>query len=144
MTLRGLREDALTSAPSGFELRVGLPWIRALPLAGLSELSVTLDERRLDGSNLEIVLGDRRIRPDSVGDETDRWWYLQDRLVLAADVAIAPGRHAVAVDFRLLVPYLSGGPGVPLVLPFHLRAELEPDQVVSPSVARDVGAESRA
>src|SRR5688572_3193521 len=79
----GLREDALASTPAGFELRVGLPWIRALPLAGLSELSVTLDNHQLDGSNLQIVLGDRRIPPESLGDETDIWWYLQDRLVLA-------------------------------------------------------------
>ena len=27
-----LREDALTATPAGFELRVGLPWIRSMPL----------------------------------------------------------------------------------------------------------------
>ena len=98
----------------------------------------------MDRSKLRIVLGDRRLPPESMGDETSTWWYLQDRLVLSGQVAISPGRHTVAVDFRMLVPYLSAGHEIPLVLPFHLRAELDPDLVVSPSVARDVGAEYRA
>ncbi|MFF0267020.1 hypothetical protein [Kribbella sp. NPDC004536] len=134
--LPGLRADALTSTPGGFELRVGLPWIRSLPLAGLSGLRLALDGQQVDPS---IVLGDRRIPVDAVGSESDCWWYLQDRLVLAGDTDVRP--CTVTVDFRMLVPYLSAGPGVPLVLPFHLEAELVPDQRVSPSVAGDVGTE---
>jgi hypothetical protein len=137
----GLREDALSSVPDGFELRVGLPWIRSLPLAGVIQLRVVVDERPLAESEIRVVLGRRRITPDQLTDEVDRWWFLQDRLVIAGGAVLAPGHHEVAVDLRVLVPYLSAGPGVPLVLPFHLEADLELDHPVSPSVARDVGKE---
>jgi hypothetical protein len=137
--LAGLREDALSSVPDGLELRIGLPWIRSLPLAGLTGLSALLDGRPLDP--LTIVLADRRIAVDEAIAEVDLWWHLQDRLVLAAEDEVSPGKHLVLVDFRMTVPYLPGGPAGPLVLPFHLEAELELDKAVSPSVARDVGAE---
>jgi hypothetical protein len=140
--LQALREDALSSVPGGFELRVGLPWIRALPLAGVDGLSITLDDRVVCAPELAVVLGSRRRPPDAVVEEIDQWWFLQDRLVLAGTVDVAPGRHAVAVDFRMMIPYLPGGPDAPLVLPFHLEAELELDRTVVPSVAGDVGAES--
>ena len=32
MTLTALRDDALRSTDDGFALRLGLPWIRSLPL----------------------------------------------------------------------------------------------------------------
>ena len=50
MTLSALRDDALTTADDGFALRLGLPWIRSLPLASLLEPEVTVDgsTRRAD------------------------------------------------------------------------------------------------
>ena len=137
-TSAALREDALSATPDGFELRVGLPWIRSMPLWGVSELTVTLDGRRLAESELTILLGSRRVAPSALADEVNRWWFLQDRLVLAGTRLLEAGAHRVCVDFRMLVPYLSGAPGTPLVLPFHLEAQLELDHPPPPSVARDV------
>lgn len=137
--LPGLREDALSAAPDGFELRVGLPWIRSLPLAGISGLSVEIDNQPVADDDLTVVLGDRRVAPAELTNEVGCWWFLQDRLVLRGVVKLTPARHTVAVDFSMVVPYLAAGPNGPLVLPFHLEAELRLDETVFESAARDLG-----
>ena len=133
----GLREDALTVTSSGFELRVGLPWIRSMPLSCVSGLQVSIDAQPVDPDDLGVLLGRGPVSPSDLVTAPG-WWYLQDRLVLTGPQRLQPGPHRVVVDFQLLVPYLSAGPDAPLVLPHHLEAELEPDVQVSPSVARDV------
>jgi Domain of unknown function (DUF6379) len=137
-TSTALREDALSARPDGFELRVGLPWIRSMPLSGVSKLNVTLDGQRLAERELNILLGSRRVAPSALADEVNRWWFLQDRLVVRGTGVLEAGAHRVCVDFTMLVPYLSASPGTPLVLPFHLEAQLELDHPPLPSVARDV------
>ena len=97
-----LRKDALTITAPGFELRVGLPWIRSM-----------LPKERA-------------------------WWFIQDRLVLAGGCRLEPGVHAVSVDFQLLVPYLQARPGSPLVLPFHLEAQLDTRRPSAATASRDV------
>jgi hypothetical protein len=137
-TSAALREDALSTAPDGFELRVGLPWIRSMPLWGVSDLTVSIDGQRLAESELTVLVGSRRLPPQALANETERWWFLQDRLVARGTRVLEPGAHRVCVDFRILVPYLSGAPGTPLVLPFHLESQLDLDHPPLPSVARDV------
>jgi hypothetical protein len=132
-----VREDALTTAPGGFELRVGLPWIRSMPLSSVAGLSVEVDGVPLAPGELSVVLGSRAVPPDALQAEPG-WWFIQDRLVLAGRRQLPRGTHAVAVDFRLMVPYLQARPGSPLVLPFRLEARLELDRVPVPSVSRDV------
>jgi hypothetical protein len=137
MLQSALRGDALTSTPTGFELRIGLPWIRSMPLSGVTELTLAIDGHRVPAGSLAVVLGSRTVEPEALATVTS-WWFLQDRLVLAADVRLQPGPHAVSVDFRLLVPYLQAAPGTPLILPFHLEAELILNGPALPSISRDV------
>ena len=137
MLQTALREDALTATPGGFELRVGLPWIRSMPLSGVAGLSVELDGVPLEAGELTVVLGSRSVPADSLRAEPG-WWFVQDRLVLAGRRELRGGVHAVAVNFQMLVPYLQAGPGSPLVLPFHLEAGLELGGAPVPSVSRDV------
>ncbi|WP_458780472.1 C-glycoside deglycosidase beta subunit domain-containing protein [Arthrobacter sp. D3-16] len=132
-----LREDALTTAQEGFELRIGLPWIRSMPLSSVAGLSVDVDGVPLAPRELAVMLGSRAVRPDALEAEPG-WWFVQDRLVLAGLRELPRGPHAVTVDFRLMVPYLQARPGSPLVLPFHLEARLELDRVPVPTVSRDV------
>lgn len=132
-----LREDALTTAPEGFELRIGLPWVRSMPLSSVAGLSVDVDGVPLAPGELAVMLGSRAVRPDALEAEPG-WWFVQDRLVLAGRRELPRGPHAVAVDFRLMVPYLQARPGSPLVLPFHLEARLELDRAPVPTVSRDV------
>ena len=60
MLQTALREDALTATPGGFELRVGLPWIRSMPLSSLAGLAVEVDGVPLAPGELTVVLGDRQ------------------------------------------------------------------------------------
>ena len=137
MPQTALREDALTAAPAGFELRVGLPWIRSMPLSCLAGLAVAVDGVPLEAAGLTVVLGARNVPADSLRAESG-WWFVQDRLVLAGRRELRGGVHAVAVDFQLLVPYLQAGPGWPLVLPIRLESWLDLDRAPVSSVSRDV------
>ena len=137
MLQTALREDALTATPGGFELRLGLPWIRSMPLSSVAELAVEVDGVPVAAGELAVVLGARCVQADTLQAESG-WWFVQDRLVLAGRRELSRGAHAIAVDFRLLVPYLQARPGSPLVLPFHLEARLELDREPVPSVSRDV------
>ncbi|MGC5171906.1 hypothetical protein ACLQ2Q_14765 [Microbacterium sp. DT81.1] len=136
MTLSALRDDALTTTDDGFAVRLGLPWIRSLPIASLLEPELTIDGARVDP--LTIELGDRAIEPAALARETG-WWFLQDRIVLRADRALDAGAHDVAVSFRLAVPYLQTGPDGPLTLPFRIERPLVLDAAAfSSTVSRDV------
>ena len=137
MLQTALREDALTATPAGFELRVGLPWIRSMPLSSVAGLAVEVDGVRVPPGELAVVLGARSVPADSLQAESG-WWFVQDRLVLAGKRELRGGAHSVAVGFQLLVPYLQAGPGSPLLLPFRLEALLDPDRAPVPSVSRDV------
>ena len=131
-----LRDDALTARPDGFELRLSLPWIRSMPLACVTELSVVIGGARCD---VAVALGDREIPPADLARE-DAWWFLQDRLVLRGSASLGPGAHRVEALFRLVVPYLAGGPDGPLVLPLREERELDPS-VHRASASRDVSGE---
>ena len=136
MTLTALRDDALFTTDDGFGVRLGLPWIRSLPLASLCEPEVTVDGAPVD--RLTIGLGHRDIDPAALGDESG-WWFLQDRVVLRGERRLDAGAHDVAVSFRLVVPYLQTGPDGPLTLPFRIRRPLVLDAAAStPTVSRDV------
>jgi len=136
MTLSALRDDALTTTDDGFAVRLGLPWIRSLPLASLVEPELTVDGTRVD--LLRIELDDRAITPAELARETG-WWFLQDRIILRGDRALDAGPHDVAVSFRLVVPYLQTGPDGPLTLPFRIERPLVLDAAAStPTVSRDV------
>jgi hypothetical protein len=137
MLQTALREDALTSTSIGFELRLGLPWIRSMPLAGVRDLKVEIDGAPVGPGELTVVLGPRQVSAQELEGERG-WWFVQDRLVLAGLRKLHGGTHRIAVDFHLLVPYLQVLPGSPLVLPFHVEARLEPDHAPVPSVSRDV------
>jgi hypothetical protein len=136
VTLPALRDDALSSTPDGFELRLSLPWIRSLPLSSLAGLEVSIDGERVDG--IVIALDERVVPPGAVSHEPT-WWFLQDRLVIRGARMLRGGSHDVAVSFRLLVPYLQAGPDGPLTLPFRVERPLELDAAASaPTVSRDV------
>lgn len=137
MLQTALREDALTATSTGFELRLGLPWIRSMPLSGVLDLKVEIDGVPVEEGELAVVLGGQEVPAVSLQGEPG-WWFVQDRLVLAGLRKIHGGTHRIVVDFQLLVPYLQARPGSPLVLPFHVEARLELDHAPVPSVSRDV------
>jgi len=131
-----LRDDALSSAVDGVELRVGLPWIRSLPIACLRGLGVEIDG--IEIPDVHVRLGDRVLTEEDLLAETG-WWYAQDRVVLAVPARLDDESHDVLVSFRLLIPYLSAGPGGgPLEIPVRLARRLDIDHPRVPSVSLDV------
>jgi hypothetical protein len=134
--LSALRDDALSSTTSGFAVRVGLPWIRSLPIACLRDVVVTVDES--EAPQVRLRLGQRSVAPEQLLDESG-WWFAQDRLVLEGDRTLTAGDHELVVSFRLLIPYLMAGPGGgPLELPIRLSGRYTLDHVPVPSVSLDV------
>lgn len=136
MTVSALRDDALRTADGRTRVRVSLPWIRSLPLAGLIDLALEIDGIRRQPV---VALGDRRVEPAALPDE-DAWWYIQDRVVLEIAEPTSPGIHDVSVSFRLEIPYLPGAPDTALRLPFAFRRALQSDATI-PAVSLDVGAD---
>ncbi|MFS0795413.1 hypothetical protein [Microbacterium sp. 1P10AE] len=134
MVLTALRDDALHTLPDGYALRLSLPWIRSLPLAGLVDPAVRIDGHSTPAT---VVLGDRRVDPADLETET-LWWHLQDRVALHVTDAGSPGIHEVSVSFGLEVPYLEGGPDGPLRLPFFFTRALDTETPTT-GVSRDVG-----
>jgi hypothetical protein len=135
MSLPILRDDALSSADDGFALRISLPWIRSLPVWSLSSL-----ELAVDGDPVEVAavgIGDRRVAPSALAFERG-WWFVQDRLRLEGRRMLAPGDHAIALTFRLIVPYLEAGGDGPLSLPFTATRTLLLDAPRARTVSQDV------
>ncbi|WZH38363.1 MAG: hypothetical protein PIR02_06755 [Microbacterium enclense] len=134
MTLSALRDDALRARGDATEIRLSLPWIRSLPVAGLLDPEVVIDGAHHAPT---VALGERRL-PAAALVEEDDWWYLQDRVVLEVPDAVTPGIHEVSVSFRLEIPYLPGGPDQPLRLPFCFTRTLETGARAK-NVSLDVG-----
>jgi hypothetical protein len=133
-----LREDALGVDPSGFSLRVGLPWMRSLPLSCVLQLTVTIADMLMANEDLRVRVGGQdRTLTDLAG--LDQWWFLQDRLVITGPVEVQPGHeYEVVVSMQLLLPYLSAGPGKAALLPFHLCRRLQVGDSTHPGTFRDV------
>lgn len=135
MTLTALRDDALRVRGERTEVRLSLPWIRSLPLAGLLDTTLHVDGERREPV---IALGPRRVAVDALSAE-DAWWYPQDRVILEIPDAVTPGIHEVSVSFRLEIPYLPGGPDAPLRLPFVFTRELDASAAPAAGASLDVG-----
>ena len=111
MLQTALREDALTATPGGFELRLGLPWIRSMPLSSLAGIAVEVDgvpggirgawRWCWEGAACRQMLSGK----NPAGGSCRTGWSCP------AGANFTRGAHAVAVDFQLLVPYLQAGPG---------------------------------
>lgn len=142
MLENALHDGALTATPGGYELRLGLPWIRSMPLSCISGITVTTDGYSAPSEDVNVRLRDRTVPAGSLINESG-WWFIQDRLVLAFPAGPVSrrkfeGRHHVSVDFNLLVPYLRGGGDAPLVLPIHVESWIRETCEGSAGAARDV------
>ncbi|WP_235008164.1 sugar phosphate isomerase/epimerase [Microbacterium timonense] len=126
MTLPLLLDDALSATATGFVLRLSLPWIRSLPLASVTDLEVTIDA---EPAPVKVGVAGASPTSQELAAATG-WWFIQDRLELHGDRALAPGAHDVRVSFTLLVPYLQAGPAGPVALPFRAEQVLRVEDPV--------------
>ena len=135
-----LRDDALSSIPWGFALRVGMPWMRSLPLACVLDLEMEVDGAAVPHEDVQVRIDGADVTVADLAEHHATWWFLQDRLVLHAPGPLAEGEHVVTVAVCLLLPYLSAGPGRPAILPFRLSRRLRLDAEAEPGAFRDVTA----
>jgi hypothetical protein len=135
-----LRDDALQSDQDGFLLRIGLPWMRSLPLSCLLDLSITIDGEPLATQSLRVVIDQDRIPLPELSKHAERWWFVQDRLPLTGPHRVRDGgRYHVAVTLVLLLPYLTSRPGRPATLPFRFDRELTAGLTIEQGAWHDVG-----
>ncbi|MGP3533236.1 C-glycoside deglycosidase beta subunit domain-containing protein [Microbacterium sp. RD1] len=106
----GLRLAPGGAADPALRIQLRLPWYRALPLACVEKLEVSLDGEPLAESGLTVVMNGARYGIDEFPSLREVWWFVLDVLELefAPGRVVAPGRHRVAASLGLLVPYGDG------------------------------------
>jgi hypothetical protein len=133
-----LRDDALSGDGAGFVLRVGLPWMRSLPVSSVLDLVIEIDRRGVPAEHLRVRLAGEHL-PLAALAETETWWFLQDRLVIAGPWTVRGHTdHEVEVSMQLLLPYLDSPSGGPAVLPFRFARRLRANASTAAGVFRDV------
>ncbi|MFI6816020.1 DUF6379 domain-containing protein [Nonomuraea sp. NPDC050328] len=101
-------DDSLVHTPAGAELRVRLPWYRALPLSVIETLEVVIDDVRVDEQALRIRvnggcwgIAEARQRWDEV------WYVLDDATVELSGLYLNPAsEHRCEVTLAVRIPYL--------------------------------------
>lgn len=129
-----LTDDALRRVADGTIVRVGLPWIRSLPLWCITDVALAVDDRWLDPPSVCLEKG--RVGVEALSG-SDGWWFIQDRLVLHAPIRLAAGAHRVTVSIGIVVPYLILPSGNPLARTFTFERALVADAARS-GIAGDV------
>lgn len=105
-----LADDALAGVGEACEVRLGLPWIRSLPLWCVEDFEISIDGEPVTVES--VFIDGHHLSPDDLA-VTSLWWFIQDRLVLRCARRLSPGDHAVEVTLTLVIPYLEVD-GMPL------------------------------
>jgi hypothetical protein len=135
---QALRTDALVRSTKGLELRVGLPWIRSLPLSALTDLAVSVNGGTIASQDVQLRIGNENHPIGALPLRTGTWWFAQDRIVLEMP-AVDSDEVDIAVDLRLSIPYITNDEGQPLTVPVKVQQTLQiGTPAAQPSAARDV------
>lgn len=108
-----LSDDSLSVRPDGLAIAIKLPWYRSLWLSSVSDITVTVDGRRIPGDALRVELAGETYRVAELPDRWDVLWFIQDRLVVVAPLDDRPAPEQavdveVTIDIRL--PYMQIAP----------------------------------
>lgn len=120
-------DDALRRTPEGYEIRMGLPSYRSLPLSCVEGVSVTVDGWTPDDADLRILRDGRRLTVTELNDTVDEEWFVLDKLViLAPDAPPANGQDEIDLEVRLQmrIPYVIMGPGLAMIQKTHLKRKV--------------------
>lgn len=108
-----VRPDSLAASHDRVTLRVGLPWYRSLPWAGVVDVELEIDGIALSSDEVTVdgqALSDLSSRRD--------YWHIQHRATILFPTESAPpvGSHAnviVRVHLRIPGPLLADGRPMP-------------------------------
>jgi hypothetical protein len=115
-----IADDSLRAVDGGFAFYVRLPWYRALPLACVEGLEVTIDGTRIPSEELRIELNGRTYALAELPPLHEDWWYVADAAAVTAPLpdGLADGEHELDVTIHVRIPYIIES-GVPLVMREH-------------------------
>ncbi|NVK57144.1 MAG: hypothetical protein HWE26_16185 [Alteromonadaceae bacterium] len=120
MTLEAsvIKQDAVRSTPSGYEVDVRIAWYRSLPIACLENLNITIDGHEYAADDLTIRVNGTNIPVTQAGEFLDEWWFTQDPITAIIDTpsAKAAGENiSLSVSMATRIPYIIIGPDTALV-----------------------------
>lgn len=96
-------------------LPLRLPWYRQLPLSCIKQVSLTIDEDRIDPGDIRVSVGDGFHTLDEAKALDMTWWFQLDTAKFAVHdrIGLTGGTHKVGLVLALQIPYGSGPEGFP-------------------------------
>lgn len=129
MTLEAsvLREDAVRSTSSGYEVDIHLAWYRSLPLSCVEDIRVTVAGRGASREAIRVLRDGRELSLDDLAGSIDEEWFVQDALTVAVPNSspVEPGSEVdIEVTVATRIPYIIIGPGTALVKPTRVSRKV--------------------
>lgn len=121
-----LRSGSLVAIDNGYRLRIGLPWMRNLPMSSVRRLEFVLDDRSSDDGDVRVHVDGQRVTVSDLAEFWDRVWPVQEDVVVDVTGAgtLVPGRsHHVRARADLALPYIVT-PAGPVVMSSHVERRL--------------------
>jgi Domain of unknown function (DUF6379) len=112
-----IADGSLRAVEGGFAFDVRLPWYRALPVACVEGLDVTIDGRQIPSEDLRIEFNGETYALADLPPLHEDWWYVADAAPVTAPLAgeLGGGEHELDVTIAVRIPYIIES-GVPLVM----------------------------
>jgi hypothetical protein len=117
LTEQVIADGSLETAPEGFRFGLRLPWYRALPLACVEGLEVTLDGESAATADLTFEIDGESYALGELPDLHDQFWYVTDAasITVRCPEILARADHELDVTIAVRIPYIVES-GVPLVM----------------------------
>lgn len=117
LTDQVIADGSLRAVEGGFAFDVRLPWYRALPVACVEGLDVTIDGQTIPSDELRIELNGEQLALAELPPRHEEWWYVADAAPVTAPLAggLSDGEHELDVTIHVRIPYIIES-GVPLVM----------------------------
>lgn len=129
MTLEAtvLSDHAVRGTAQGYEVDLGLPWYRSLPVSCLEDVSIALGGQAVARDDLRVVRAGRPLALGELATRVDDEWFVQDPLTVAVRSAAPPAKGQsvdLEVTVTIRVPYVLVGPGKALTRPTRVRRKV--------------------
>jgi hypothetical protein len=114
-----LRDDSLREHDGGFAVWLGLPWMRALPWSSVQRLTLVVDGAEIPDRDVRFELTGQLLSTDELSGRWAQYWAMHHRLRLVVSRRASLGlgeRLEISATAELRIPYLSVGPGKPMVV----------------------------
>jgi hypothetical protein len=127
-----IADSSLRAADGGFAFDVRLPWYRALPLACVEGLDVSIDGKRIPSEELRIEFNGQTYTLADLPPLYEDWWYVADAAPVIAPLpeGLGQGEHELDVTIHVRIPYIIES-GVPLVMREHCVKTQKAQEVVA-------------